>query len=148
MTTWLRFRKKKNEMCFSKFLFVLALWSVTVLGALGLSGCSLFQQGQRLRIVNSSPNAITNLRVLFPEEEISFGNVGPNATTDYKVFPKGVYGYAAYRYDLNGQTVTQPVIDWVGESPIEGSAFTYTLTFDPNNPNFQRIELTNVTRDQ
>lgn len=39
-------------------------------------------------------------------------------------------------------------IDWVGESPMQGNAFTYTIRFDPNSPQFQRIELTNVTRDQ
>jgi hypothetical protein len=86
--------------------------------------------------------------VLFPDAEVSFGDVPANATTDYKIFPKGVYGYAAYKYDLNGQTVTQPVIDWVGETPMEGTSFTYTIAFTPDNPNMMRIELVNVTRDQ
>ncbi len=59
-----------------------------------------------------------------------------------------MYGYAAYRYDLNGETITQPVIDWVGETPMEGNSFTYTIAFNPDNPNMMRIELVNVTRDQ
>jgi hypothetical protein len=62
--------------------------------------------------------------------------------------PKGVYGYAAYRHDLNGETVTQPVIDWVGESPMEGTAFTYTLSLDPSQPALAQIQLLNVVRDQ
>jgi hypothetical protein len=101
-----------------------------------------------MRIINSSPNAISNLSVLFPESEVSFGNVPANGTTEYKIFPNGVYSYAAYRYELNGELVTQPVIDWVGESPMEGTAFTYTIAYNPDNPNMQRIELVNVTRDQ
>ena len=71
-----------------------------------------------------------------------------NATTEYRVFPKGVYGYAAYRYDVNGETVTQPVIDWVGEEPMQGSAFTYTINYDPARPPIQQIQLVQVTRDQ
>lgn len=124
-------------------------WYVALLiCATVLVGCSLVGQGQRLRIKNDSATAITNLRVLFPDQEVAFGNVTANATTDYQVFAKGVYGYAAYKYDWNGETITQPVIDWVGESPMQGSAFTYTIQFDPNNPQLQRIMLTNVNRDQ
>lgn len=124
-------------------------WYVALLiCATVLVGCSLVGQGQRLRIKNDSATAITNLRVLFPDQEVAFGNVAANATTDYQVFAKGVYGYAAYKYDWNGETVTQPVIDWVGEMPMEGSTFTYTIQFDPNNPQLQRIMLTNVNRDQ
>jgi len=126
-----------------KVLFVVLLMGTTV-----LAGCSLVGQGQRLRIKNDSGVPISNLRVLFPDQEVAFGDVAANATTEYQLFAKGVYGYAAYKYDWNGETVTQPVIDWVGETPMEGSAFTYTIQFDPNNPQLQRMMLTNVNRDQ
>lgn len=119
-----------------------------LLAVASLAACASSPQGQRLRITNTSPNAITNLRVLFPEEEIAFGNIAANATTEYKVFLKGVYGYAAYRYDVNGETVTQPVIDWVGEEPMPGSSFTYTINYDPARPPIQQIQLVNVARDQ
>lgn len=113
-----------------------------------LAACASTPQGQRLRIVNNSPNDIANLRVLFPEQEVAFGNVAANAATEYKVFSKGVYGYAAYRYDINGETITQPVIGWVGEAPMPGSAFTYTITYNPAALPIQRIQLVTVNRDQ
>lgn len=112
-----------------------------------LFGCAPIRAVQQLRLRNSGTAPITNLRVLFPEQEIAFGDVPPGATTVYKAVPKGVYRYAAYRYDVNGETVTQPVIDWVGESPIEGSSFTYTITYDPAAQPFQRIQLLDVNRD-
>lgn len=115
--------------------------------AVALFACAPQEQGQRLRIINAGSEPITNLRVLFPDQEIVYGNVGANAMTDYKVAPKGVYGYAAYRYDVDRQTVTQPVIDWVGEEPMEGSTFTYTIRYNPTTEQFMKIELTNVNRD-
>lgn len=123
------------------------LMGAAVLLGVMLLACAPTEQGQRLRIVNAGAVPITNLRVLFPDQEIVYGNVGANATTEYKVAPKGVYGYAAYRFDVNGETITQPVIDWVGESPIEGNTFTYTVKYDPNAETFIRIELVNVHRD-
>lgn len=122
------------------------LFFVALLGAVSLLACA--PQGQRLRLINQSAVPISNLSVLFPEQEVAFGDVAANATTEYKVFPKGVYGYAAYRYDMNGKTITQPVIDWVGEKPMQGSAFTYTILFDPNNPQLQAVQLVKVARDE
>lgn len=125
-----------------RVLFLLVVMSATV-----LIGCSVLGQGQRLRIKNDSAAPITNLRILFPDQQISFGNVAPNSTTAYQVFAKGVYRYAAYQYDWNGQTVTQPVIDWVGEQPMQGDSFTYTLHFDPTWVQGAQVQLTHVTRD-
>lgn len=128
-------------------MFFKILVMVVLLGSLSLAACDGMGGGQKLRIVNASPNAITNLRVMFPEQEIAFGDVAGNETTGYKVFPKGVYRYAAYKYDWNGETVTQPVIDWVGEMPMEGREFTYTISFEPNHPQMLRVQLADVSRD-
>jgi hypothetical protein len=125
----------------AKFLFLLAICAVVL-------GCSTFTDGQRLRIKNSSTVPIENLTVIFLQERVVFGTIAPGAMSEYKIFPKGVYGYAAYEYKLNDKTVTQPVIDWVGESPIDGSTFTYTLDFNPARPQMQQIDLVTVTRDQ
>ena len=121
---------------------------VVLLSAAAFSACATVLGPQKMRVVNSGPNAITNLHVLFPDQDVAFGDVAPNATTEYKAFPKGVYSYAAYKYDLNGAAVMQPVIDWVGESPMEGREFTYTIQFDPNASAMQRIQMLNVARDQ
>jgi hypothetical protein len=114
--------------------------------ALVLAGCSQ-SAGPRLRIRNSGTVPIENLSVLFPEEEVTFGTVAPGATTEYKQFARGVYGYGAYRYTAGGEQVTQPVIDWVGEVPMPGTDFTYTISYDPARPAMQRITLVDVTRD-
>jgi hypothetical protein len=91
---------------------------------------------------------IENLIVLFPEEKIEFGAVPPGTTTEYKPVSKGVYGYAAYSYDLEGTNIGQPVIDWVGEEPMEGTDFTYVIDLDPSRDPVMRIQLQNVQRDR
>lgn len=129
-----------------RFLYV--LYVAFLIAAVSLAGCATVPPAQRMRITNAGTKPITNLVVLFPDQEIPFGNIPPNTTSEYKVFPKGVYAYAAYRYDVNGESVTQPVIDWVGEQPMQGNAFTYTVTYNPNGPQMQRVQLVNVARDQ
>ena len=52
------------------------------------------------------------------------------ASSDYQRVWQGAYVYAAYAMKMNGQTIEQPVIDWVGEQPLEGDQFTYVLTVD------------------
>ncbi len=89
-------------------------------------------QQQQLRIINQSDIPLQNLIVIFPEERIEFGDVPARETTGYRPAPRGVYPYAAYHVELNGQAYAQPVIDWVGESPMPGDAFTYILDADPS----------------
>jgi hypothetical protein len=115
-----------------------------ILGA-GLAGCG--SPAPRLRITNSGAQAIKNLTVLFPEDRIEFGDVPAGSTTDYKPVPNGVYSYAAYQYEVNGLSTTQPVIDWVGEKPMAGDSFTYTIDVDASRPELQRVQLSSVTRD-
>jgi hypothetical protein len=98
----------------------------------------------RLRIKNSGNDDIENLVVLFPDERIEFGSVPAGATTEYQPTPGGVYNYAAYEYTHLGQTVTQPVIDWVGETPQDKGNFTYVLSYQPDEPNMMRIILEGV----
>jgi hypothetical protein len=86
--------------------------------------------------------------VLFPDGEILFGDVGAGATTPYRPVPHGVYAYAAYRYEVDGEDVTQPVIDWVGEVPLEGSAFTYAIAAEPSQPGMLYVQLLQVIRDE
>jgi hypothetical protein len=100
-----------------------------------------------LRIHNQGVSPISSLSVIFPEDEIVFGDVPGGATTEYVPVPNGVYGYAGYRFELNGEVVIRPVIDWVGEAPIEGSAFTYTIQVDLSAPSLQTIQLVTVNRD-
>ena len=129
--------------CFAAVLSLLSLLSMSLVGC-----TSSTPQNPRLRITNSGMQAIENLTVLFPEDEIAFGDIPAGATTEYKEAPGGVYGYAAYRLEIDGQIITQPVIDWVGEVPMEGKSFTYKLDFDPSRPQLQMAQLIEVTKDE
>jgi hypothetical protein len=120
-----------------------------LLGAL-VSGCaSQTAQGSRLRITNSGSLPIDNLLVIFPGDRIRFGDISAGTTTEYKDLPNGVLKYAAYEFEIDGQTAHQAVIDWVGESPMPGSLFTYTIDFDPSRKKTGAIiRLVNVKTDQ
>jgi hypothetical protein len=105
-------------------------------------------RGAQLRIINKGSAYIHNLTVIFPENNIAFGDVPAGATTDYRLVSNGVYNYAAYRYFQNGQEITQPVIDWVGENPRAGKLFTYVIQYDPSKPKPEQIQLIEVRNDR
>ena len=55
---------------------------------------------------------------------------------------------AAYQFEADGQMVTEAVIDWVGESPISGTLFTYTIDLNPKRTNTgNRIRLIEVKNE-
>ena len=110
---------------------------------------------QRLRVGNLSDQPIEGLVVLFPgaawdgpAARVEIGDVPSGELSDYVEVPGGVYRYAAYEYVLDGERLTQPVTDWVGESPMAGRAFTYELSFDPDGQYGQHITLVAVTVDE
>ena len=118
-----------------------------VLGLI-LASCAPFGSTTRLRVMNAGTVPIQNLTILFPDEEVTFGNVPAGATTDYQRVGKGVYSYAAYRFELAGSNVTQPVLDWMGAQPItDGEAFTYVVDLDPTRDPMQLIQVREVSRD-
>ncbi len=106
------------------------------------------QPAQRLRIRNGGAAPIKSLTVVLPEDRIAFGDVEAGATTDYREAPHGVYAYSAYEYQAGGKVITQPVVDWVGEKPMEGEAFTYTIDLDPSRAPAPQIRLSGVERDR
>lgn len=125
------------------------IWLGLPVLALVLAACGLGNPlVPRLRITNGGTTDIHNLTVRFPKDEVVFGDLAAGQTSDYVEVPNGVYGYAAYQLDVNGQTVFQPVIDWVGEKPMAGHDFTYTIEFDPGQANGVPVKLTNVTTDK
>lgn len=101
--------------------------------------------GQQLRIANVGTRPIQGLVVLFPEDRIEFGDVAAGQTTAYR-HVRGVYAYAAYEYRLGGVVQHQPVIDWVGEKPVDGTRFTYSLELI-DTPFGTRINLARTERD-
>jgi hypothetical protein len=135
-------------------------WIGAVLLAGALTACASADpttptpQVQQLRIHNVGDVDIMNLSVLFPgvtpesmATHIDFGDVAAGATTVYVDVPGGVYRYSAYEYMLDGTTITQPVIDWVGESPLPGQQFTYEIRLDPAAVQGNQMSLVNVITD-
>jgi hypothetical protein len=106
-----------------------------------------------LRIANAGDEDIQRLIVLFPDTDpsatarIEFGEVASGETTEYVAVPGGVYRYAAYEYTLDGQTVHQPVMDWVGEVPLEASRFTYQISLDTARVRGDQMRLIDVVEE-
>ena len=100
----------------------------------------------QLRIINQGSTALKKLTVRFPEDQITFGDIPAGATTGYKSVPHGVFGYAAYSLVVKGKNIIVPVTDWVGEKPMSGKAFTYTIKFFPKRSRI--VELVKVTKDK
>ena len=94
---------------------------------------------QRLRIRNVGKKPIKDLTVRFPGVELKFGNVDVGQTTEF--MPAcAVYGYAAYSYAIAGHIETQPVVDWVGESPLVALSITYDIDFDETRDPWMQIQ--------
>ena len=77
----------------------------------------------RLRVTNTGTRTIHALKVIFPSNEIYFGDVPAGATTEYLWVPSGVYRYSAYEFVMDGEPYMVPVIDWTGEEPQPGELF-------------------------
>ena len=90
---------------------------------------------------------INGLRVSFPDEIINYGDVPAGATTGYVDVPAGVYQYSAFRFQYNGAEVRQLVDDFVGEVPMKGHRFTYTLEF-VDLPDDPIIAIRSVSKDR
>jgi len=128
-----------QKMVRRRYWILAGLWLALVLG---LAGCG--PEAQMLRVANHSGWNISRLVVLFPDERIDFGAIPAGATSEYKPVPHGVYSYAAYEVELDGRTYRRPVMDWVGEKPMVGLAFTYVVDVDLA----QVILLKEVKRDR
>jgi hypothetical protein len=107
---------------------------LTACSVISLSGCnSQSSEVPRLRVINTGAFPIHSLVVIFPEDRIEFGDIPAGAATEYKDVPHGVFSYAAYQFEVDGQVVELAVLDWVGEKPMSGISFTCEVNFDPGN---------------
>jgi hypothetical protein len=133
----------------NRFYNMLGFILAVLILSLTLNTCSSASKTPRLRIINSGSYAVENLVVWFPEEQIELGDVPVGATTEYIDVPKGVYRYAAYRFEIDGEIITQSVIDFMGEEPLDGTLFTYIIDFDPTRvAMIDSIRLVNVNLDK
>jgi hypothetical protein len=104
--------------------------------------------GPVLRITNNSEIDIERLVVIFPEDRVDFGAIAGGATTEYLPVPNGVYHYAAYELEVGGERYELPVIDWMGEEPVPGEAFTWRVDVNPDRGQWEIIQLVQATVDR
>jgi hypothetical protein len=100
----------------------------------------------RIRVVNESSEELRDLELLFPQEEVAVGDVAAGAASDYVEVPQGVYNYSAFRFLRDGKSVVQPVIDFVGESPLPIDDYTYLIGVDSERRD--QLELLTVFRSR
>src|SRR5687768_3364997 len=94
---------------------------VAVVGLLALAIVFISaSESTGLRIENVGTQEIKKLRVGFGGQWFDFGDVSPGEVTDYVEVPTGVFSYAAYEHEWEGEVIGQPVRDWFGEVPLEG----------------------------
>ncbi len=140
-----------NKMWYA--LLILALVLIGSACAQSTSSSPESNQSQQLRLTNVGDEDIQGLIVLFPGStpaqaaRSDFGDVPAGQTTNFQAISTGVYRYAAYEYTLDGETVYQPVIDWVGEQPLEGVRITYELLLDIARVQGDQMQLINVVND-
>jgi hypothetical protein len=98
----------------------------------------------RIRVVNDSTEELRDLHLLFPREDVAVGDVAAGAASGYVEVPQGVYNYSAFRFLRGGESVVQPVIDFVGETPLPIDDYTYLLSVDSDRGDL--LELRTVFR--
>jgi hypothetical protein len=101
----------------------------------------------QLRVINVGSRELEDLVVLFPHQRVEFGSLAAGFATPYRVVPDGVFRYAAYEFRVGGRVQHQPVIDWVGEEPMEGRAFTYSIELVNTPSSGLTIRLVSTRRD-
>ena len=79
--------------------------------------------------------------MLFPKDEVRFGDIPAGSTTPYATVKHGVGRNAAMRFSSAGVQVQQNVIDFIGWKPVPGAAFTYRVQLDPSQPFLRVIEV-------
>lgn len=122
--------------------------AITVIAALATS-CEWFSdpEPQQLRVRNVGTTGLVGLKVWFPGASVPFGDVQTGATTGYAAVVGGVYRYSAFSFQYNGAEQLQPVIDFVGEEPMDGERFTYDVELS-ETPQGPLILIQGVTRDR
>ena len=86
----------------------------------------------RLRVHNVGSLAIRELVIMFPYEDVRFGDVGNGTTTKYLTFPEGSIHWR--RLATGGKVAScrgGAVTDWLGERPLPVGDFTYELRAEP-----------------
>ena len=82
-----------------------------------------------IRLLNTSGQPFTHIRVTFPHQVEEFGPLAPGQATAYRAVTLA-YRYALIEVLVDGTAYTLQPIDYVGEMPLPAGTFTYALSVD------------------
>ena len=124
------------------------MFAIAVMGVLlAACGSATEPSDQLLRVRNVGSVPIGALRVAFPGTSAEFGDIAVGAMTAYQP-TAGVYGYAPFRYTVDGKVRFQIVDDFVGEVPERGQRFTYNVELIKLANDSLWLGLRSITRDK
>ncbi|MEQ8524617.1 hypothetical protein [Gracilimonas sp.] len=109
-----------------KLLFIFTSLFILITGCDGNIFDTDKDKDVQIRIENSSEYTLENIRVSFPEEEVSYGTLDPADSSDYRKVKKA-YRYAYIESEIDGQKAVLQPIDYVGEDYLEAGTYTYQL---------------------
>lgn len=111
----------RRRMCrpVAALLLLLALAVVACSGILG-------PERVEIRLRNTSETVLGDVVVTFPDGPVSYGDVESGSVTPYRAVDRA-YRYAAVRAVVDGDTLRVTPVDYVGESLLEGGAYTYQI---------------------
>ena len=79
-----------------------------------------------IRIQNASSFAFDRVDVVFPEDQVSYGSIRANSSSDYRDVSKA-YRYAYIEVEIGGEELVLQPIDYVGENLLRSGRYTYVL---------------------
>lgn len=116
--------------------------AVSALAMLFLSGCSLLDPDDpvEIRVQNASTLTIQEGVLYSDWDSVVFQTLEPGQQTPYKEVRRA-YRIATTQVVTASDTARLQVIDFVGETPLEGGKYTYLLSFFEGNPTSLTLEM-------
>ena len=118
---------------------LLILTTVFLLIAPGCDSPTSHGEEVLIRIQNSSNYTMTSIKVAFPKEEVSYGDLVSGAKSDYKTI-SGAYRYAFISTVVEEKLLAIIPIDYVGESLLEPGLYTYKLYIHEDSFNSEHYQ--------
>ena len=110
-----------------------------------VSACS--NSSAHLRIRNLSDTTLNGVVVLFPKDQVHFGDVGAKSITEYREVQNGVGEYASFEFAVDGKVTRQLVADFVRWRPLTGKEFTYEVKMTTRTKQ-PFLEVTSIIKDR
>ena len=110
---------------------VIAVATAAVCAAVLMSSCDArgLTGSVEVRVENQSSLTMSAVEFYAGDSLATFSILEPGQSTPY-VESAGAYGYTTVQVVVEGDTLRQQVIDYVGETPLGAGRYTYVLSVD------------------